>query len=203
MDLCRALEAGARFDLIFLDIMFAKDEIDGVEAGRFIRETRNDNDVSIVYISWEGQYAVDASETRPMRFMTKPLTCEQVEKTVKTYLTTPHGGGVVFEYRKNRITHRVPIRNIVYLEARDRKIVLHLSDGGRDEFYGTLKDVYDQQLESLDFIHIHAAYAVNFDHITMKRHDSLDVAGRVLPVGRSRMTDVKARYLEISLRRRG
>ncbi|MCL2255155.1 MAG: DNA-binding response regulator, partial [Lachnospiraceae bacterium] len=51
-ELCRRMESGSRYDLIFLDIEFAKSEINGVEVGRLIREAQQNHIVSIVYISW-------------------------------------------------------------------------------------------------------------------------------------------------------
>jgi len=75
-ELCRKLEDGEGYDLIFLDIQFAKNEIDGVQAGARIREEYENNHVSIVYISWEKDYAFDLVDINPLRFLIKPLTRE-------------------------------------------------------------------------------------------------------------------------------
>ena len=88
--LCSKMDGGrgrTEFDLIFLDIEFSKNEIDGVQAGLRIRNAYQNNAVSIVYISWEKDHAFDASYARPMRFLPKPLKAQEIEETVKIYLS--------------------------------------------------------------------------------------------------------------------
>ena len=66
--MCRALEDGARFDLIFLDINFAENEINGMDAARIIRSAGDDR-TSIVYVSWENRRATELVKTRPIDFL--------------------------------------------------------------------------------------------------------------------------------------
>jgi DNA-binding LytR/AlgR family response regulator len=40
-----------------------------------------------------------------------------------------------------------------------------LADGKKEEFYGTLKEIFTEQLQRFDFLLIHASYAVNYDYI--------------------------------------
>jgi|GEM_PF-2658904 len=112
-DLCRAMEAGMRYDLIFLDIGFGEGEINGVEVGHIIREVHDDVVVSIVYISWEKRYADQLFEINTLDFMTKPLTHENIERIVKRFLkiafATRWGGGVNLFTKKitSRMSHRL------------------------------------------------------------------------------------------------
>jgi len=52
-ELCKEMETGKHYDLIFLDIEFAQTEINGVDVGRLIRDVHHNYLASIVYISWE------------------------------------------------------------------------------------------------------------------------------------------------------
>ena len=77
--------------------------------------------------------------------------------------------------------------------------------GGKDEFYGVLKDTYARQLENLDFLYIHAAYAVNFDYVQEMKYDSLHLSGIdfPLPITQDRRKEVRDKYTGIRQRRAG
>jgi len=142
----RAVQEGTRYDLIYLDIAFAEDEINGVQAGLFIRETCNDYAVSIVYISMAERTFRELNDTHPLYFLEKPLTCEQVEKTVKIFLKVAAqraGGREVFTYKKGHAAHTVPVKDVVYFENLARKVIMHLSDGTQAVFYGSLKEAHE------------------------------------------------------------
>ena len=202
-ELCRKLKDGGGFDLIFLDIQFAKNEIDGVQAGVRIREEYENNHVSIVYISWEKDYAFDLVDINPLRFLIKPLGREEIEKTLKKFLKVKGFSSGQFSYKKGRDTVSALIKDIVYFEALDRKIFITLADGTKDDFYGALKDVYDTQLKSGDFLFIHASYLVNYDYVSGIQYDRLLIQGGVsLPISQNRRIDVRRRYATITQQRR-
>ena len=107
----RAAQEGTRYDLIYLDIAFAEDEINGVQAGLFIRETCNDYAVSIVYISMTERTFRELNDTHPLYFLEKLLTREQVEKTVKIFLKVSAqiffwGGGDICLQKRPRRPYR-------------------------------------------------------------------------------------------------
>ncbi|MCL2361328.1 MAG: LytTR family DNA-binding domain-containing protein [Defluviitaleaceae bacterium] len=203
-ELCRCMEAGAHYDLIFLDIEFAKNEINGVEVGRLIREAYQNNNVSIVYISREKDYAFQLFEIRPLNFLIKPLEYDILEKTVKTYLNIAGLWSSEFSYNVGRDTLKVKIKDIVYLESSDRKLILHFVDGRIDEFYGSLKEVYQEQLRKFDFLFIHASYVVNFDYISAIRYNQLSLTGSTtpLPISQGKRNEIRENYYAIMKRRR-
>jgi DNA-binding LytR/AlgR family response regulator len=203
-ELCRGMEAGVHYDLIFLDIEFAKNEINGIEVGRLIREKHENNSVSIVYISRIKDYAYELFEIRPLNFLVKPLDYGVVEKTVRTYLKLAGLRSGEFSYNVNRDTFKVKIKDIMYIESRDRKLIIHFADGKTDEFYGSLKEVYHERLKKYDFLFVHAAYAVNFDYISAIRYSQLFLAGSFmpLPISQGRRNEIRELYYEIVKRRR-
>jgi len=198
------MEAGVHYDLIFLDIEFAKGEINGVEVGRLIRETHRNYIVSIVYISWEKKYAMQLFEIRPMDFLIKPLVCEKVEQTVRIYLRIVGLWSGEFTYKKGHNTCKVQAKNIIYLESSDRKLILHLADGRKEEFYGSLKEAFNEQLQRFDFIFIHASYVVNYDYITAVKYNQLLLTENQisLPISPNKRNEARERYYEIMKKRR-
>jgi DNA-binding LytR/AlgR family response regulator len=202
--LCRSMEAGMHYDLIFLDIEFAKNEISGVEVGRLIRDAHQNNVVSIVYISWEKKYSMQLFNIRPLNFLIKPLEYDEVEQVVRTYLQIAGLWSGVFTYKIGHETFKAQIKDIVYLESRDRKLMLHLADGRKEKFYGSLKKAYEEQLMRFDFLFIHASYVVNFDYVTSMKYNQLLLAdsSAPLPISQNNRNAVRERYHAIMKRRR-
>jgi len=203
-ELCRRMETGAHYDLIFLDIEFAKDEINGVEVGRLIREAYQNNNVSIVYISRERDYAFQLFEIRPLNFLIKPLEYDVLEKTVKTYLQIAGLLLSEFSYIVGRNAHKVKVKDITHIESSDRKLILHFADGKTDEFYGSLKEVYQEQLRKFDFLFIHASYVVNFDYISAISYSQVSLRSNTtpLPISKNRRNVIRENYFSIMKRRR-
>ena len=202
-DLCRKMESGAHYDLIFLDIEFAKDDVNGVEIGRLIRDEHQNFLTSIVYISWEKKYALDLFDILPLNFLLKPLEREKIEKVIEKYMKIVGLWVGEFTYKKGHDTFKVSIKDIIFLESRDRKLILYLAGGRKEEFYGSLKEVYKEQLQRFDFLFIHAAYVVNYDYVAVVKYNQLFLAGSEmpLPISPSKKNEVRNRYLEIMKKR--
>ena len=199
--LCKKMEQQAHYDLFFLDIEFAKGEINGVEVGKRIRDYFEQQAASIVYISWEKKYSYDLHKIRPIDFLIKPLEYEKIEEAVTTHLKIFRLLADDFVYKVQHDTFRVKVNNIVYLESDKRKLVLHLSDGKKEVFYGTLKEVYMEQLQKFDFLLIHKSYAVNYSFISALKRESLVLTtGATLPVSRSKKDEVEEAYFSIMKR---
>jgi len=201
-ELCKKMEAGAHYDLIFLDIEFIKNEMSGIEAGRLIRDAHNNAMVSIVYISWEMKYSMQLFDTHPLNFLVKPLDYKKVEQVVKTHLKLAGLWSGGLSYKIGSDIFKVQMKDIIYLESRDRKLILYLADGRKEEFYGALKKVYQEQLQKFDFLLIHAAYAVNYDYVTSLKYDELTLTnGKTLPISQPKRKEVRAAYCAITERR--
>ena len=202
-ELCAKMETGAHYNLIFLDIEFAKNAINGVEVGRIIRETHHNNNVSIVYISWEMKYSMQLFDIRPLNFLIKPLDYKKVESVVKTYLSIAGLGRLDFTYKVGHSIYTQKIKDIAYLQSENRKVIIHLADGRKEEFYGILKDAYQEQLQKLDFLHIHASYAVNYDFIAAAKYTEMILStGISLPISKPKRAETRDAYCAIMERRR-
>ena len=186
VDLRDSLEAGARFDLFFLDIYFADGEINGVDAGRIVRGECG-RGASIVYISWENRPPRELFGIRPIDLLSKPLTREKIEEAVATHMADTSLSEGLFRYSKNGASFSEPIKDIVYFESRKRKTIMHLRDG---------------QLAECDFHLVHASFLVNFGYIRSINYKSMSVEGREdpLPISHNRRVKVRERLMEIATR---
>jgi len=203
-ELCKAIESGSHYDLIFLDIEFAKNSINGVETGRLIRDVQNNHTVSIVYMSRIKSYALDLFDIQPFNFLIKPLKYEKIDEVIRKYMKVSGLWSEDFTYNIGRDTFKTQIKNIIYIESYDRKLRLHLSDGRKEEFYGSMKEVYQEQLKRFDFLFIHTSYIVNYDYVTILKFNQvfLSDSQTPLPISKHRRDEIKKRYYEIMIRRR-
>jgi len=197
------MEAGTHYDLIFLDIEYAKGEINGVEVGRIIRDAHKNYLVSIVYISWKMEYAMQLFDIRPFNFLVKPLQYEKIEQVISVYLKIAGHWTGEFIYNVGRETFKVQIKDIAYLESYDRKLILHFANGRKEEFYGSLKTVYQEQLAKFDFLFIHASYVVNYDYVTSIKYDQLLIqdSATPLPISKPKRKEVREAYCAIMEKR--
>jgi DNA-binding LytR/AlgR family response regulator len=81
---------------------------------------------------------------------------------------------------------------------------MHLTSGKSEEFYGTLKDIFRQQLQRFDFLYIHASFVVNYDHIAAVKYNELYLTNSViaLPISQLKRQEVRESYYSIMKRRR-
>jgi len=202
-ELCEKMQAGAHYDLIFLDIEFTPTTHNGVEIGRLIRETYRNELSAIVYISWEMKYSMQLFDIRPLNFLIKPLNPAKIEQTVTTYLSIAGLRAGEFSYKIGHSLHKVQVKDIIYLQSNKRKLILHLADGRQEEFYATLKEVYQEQLQRFDFLFIHASYVVNYDYIATAKYDEMVlIDGKTaLPISQPKRKEVKMAYYNMMERR--
>jgi len=203
--LCKRLEEGQNYNLIFLDIEYGDEKISGVDVGKLIRDTHQNNSVSIVYISWEKKYSLELHNLQPLNFLIKPLEYESIEKVMRKYLDIAGIWSSYFIYKIGYESHRKQIRDISYVESRDRKLILHLADGQQVEFYGALKQEFSEQLQKFDFLFIHAAFAVNYDYIVKYTRETvvMSPSGVTLSVSQGRRSEISKRFLYIANKREG
>jgi DNA-binding LytR/AlgR family response regulator len=197
--LLRELSEGTCYELIFLDIEL--ETTDGVKVGNTIRNEHNDELTQIVYISWKDSYALQLFDINPLDFLVKPLSYEDVAKVIRRYLKIINFWSDVFTYKYYHDTFKVKLRDIIYLQSSGRKIIIHSKDK-TEEFYGSLEEVFNEQLLRADFLMIHKSYIVNFDYVSVFEYDKAILSDKTeLPIGQSKRKEIRKRQKEILKRR--
>ena len=200
--LLKAMESGVQYDILFLDIELAKDKLNGVDVGKQLRERQQDDRTAIIYISWHKKYAMELFDIRPWHFLVKPLDAAKIEQTVRVYLDLNGRLANYFTYKIGHAVHRARMKDILYLESSGKKLVLHLTNGKKEVFYGSLRAEYQAQLSQFDFLFIHSSYVANFDYIASLKGNELTLTnGDILPISHHRRKEMGARYLAIMERR--
>ena len=143
-------------------------------------------------------------DIQPLNFLIKPLALEKIEKVIRRYLDLTGLWSSHFVYKIGQDVYKVKVKDIVYVESMNRKLIIHLADGSQDEFYGSLKDVYKEQLQKFDFLYIHASYEVNYDYISRYTYEEIQLENisNSFSISQSRRKDVRMAYRSIMEKRR-
>lgn len=159
-DLYETLKKGNRQDIIFLDIELIKNN--GIWLGNMLRKELKDFKTTIVYISYEKNYALQLFETMPLDFLVKPVKKEDVLRVMQRYLDINQNKCIHFTYQKAHKRCSILYEDILYFRSIGRKIEI-VSWSENIEFYGKLRDVLEQLSDN--FIQIHKSYLVNKTYI--------------------------------------
>lgn len=158
------------YDVIFLDIKMQK--MDGLKIARLIRETNEL--VYLIFVTNHSEYAIEAYEVQPFRFLLKPIDEEVVKTCFLKACDKISSGLLYFEYKFNKVYHKIPIKDIVYFQSHKRVIQIHLVDGSVEFYYDKL-GVVEEKIKQykVKFLRIHRSFLVNARYIRKKEYDKV------------------------------
>lgn len=191
--LLEAIEAGASFHALWLDVMMPK--MGGIELAAALR-ARQDN-TSIVFVSLNWEMALRGYEVAASRYLIKPLEEEKLREAL------------LFCYRAGLAKHelmlptargmrRLSIHEIVYIETWGRGVRVALKEG-QEEVCMKISEL-TALLPSQQFVLCHRTLLVNLDYVRYLRYCELELKnGGTLPVSKYRQNAIRERlmnYLE-------
>ena len=154
------LEAGDRFDLVFLDVQMAPP--DGLETAKALR--RRGDGCLVVFLTVLRERVFDAFEVRAFDYLVKPASPERLRRTLERALEDlDRRQARTLLVQRGTAREVVPLDEIVYCEVMGRKVYLHREDGGVLDYYDKLADL-DRRLGS-GFFRCHRSYLVDLDHV--------------------------------------
>ncbi|MDR2546790.1 MAG: LytTR family DNA-binding domain-containing protein [Lachnospiraceae bacterium] len=196
--LCRDLEAGIKYDLIFLDIELKSDDVNGVAIGKKMREEYNDIMTQIIYISGKESYALSLFQNNPFDFLVKPIDDEYLKKTMTRFLMKHQKPLNTFMYNYGGESHMIEVKNIIYLRSEGAKVILVLDNNQEEFYYGSLAEAYNNQLAKYDFLYIHRSFIVNYNYITKFSPSKCLMSNKQsLQIAQNRRQDISERFNEI------
>ena len=175
----RAMTAGARFDLLCLDILM--DGKTGMEFARQLRE--RDDKTSILFITNSEEFLREGYEVRPIHYLLKPVDREQLARALETDLRLHHRPDSV-TIRAGASVTVLSLDELLYVESRDHLTVVKLEQGERS-FRIRLSDM-EELLPRDRFCRCHNSYLVNMRRISKLGRKVLVLEnGEWIPIGRS------------------
>ena len=176
-----------KIDLLFLDI-----QMPGLTGFQLLRSLQDPP--AVVITSAHRNYAVDAFDFKVLDYLLKPFSLERFARAVDRFFELAgETDGAAFEedylkpvlvIRSNRKEIRIPIREILFLEARGDYVAVHLTNGEKNLTLETLGGLA-KRLPANEFARIHRSFVINRRYIRATTHDSIEIGGQMLPVGRS------------------
>ena len=189
--LVASVEMGNSFDIIFLDIEMGQE--DGITVARRIRKI--DKKVLIVYVTSHENYMMESFEIRPFRFLIKPVSEEQMENCFQAAYEDISSTDSYFRYSYQRISHKIPIGEILYFESNRRKVKI-VTEKENFELYGKLNDI-EKSLErsKVAFLRVHQSFLVNYKHVEELGYDFVVLNnGKRISISEDRRKNISEQY---------
>lgn len=184
------------YDLVFLDIELGK--LSGLEVGATLRGLP-DKPI-IIFTTHSLNYAVRGYGIA-MRYLPKPISYETFSTVMREALDhiTPSKISICVSGTQMFFS----VDDIVYFEVLRHQLMVHLKDQEAVCLRGTLIEVIEQ-IPSRQFVQPHKSYYVNMEYIDrLTGQDIMMTNGDVIPVGRSKKNEFKARLREYIKGNRG
>lgn len=194
-ELLQAMER-THFHLLLLDIEMPG--MDGIAVGKRLRAM--EDDTKIVYVSEAETRVFESFQVQPLGFVRKSNFLNDIAAVVELYVKTSSqeqaGDYLELSTRTGLLT--LKSKQVRYIEG-SRNYQLLYTDGRNEpiEVKMTMEKL-EQMTAPYGFIRVHKGYLVNYLYI--QRVSSGEVTlidGTQIPVGRSKVGEVKVRYLTL------
>lgn len=184
------------YQLLLLDIEMPG--LDGIAVGKRLR-AKGDETI-IVYISEAESRVFESFFVQPLGFVRKSNFLNDISAVVELYMKTiakeNKGDYLDFKTRSGILTLRS--RQVRYIEGSRNYQYLYVDGRSEPIEIKMTMDRLEAMSEPFGFIRIHKGYLVNFQYI---QHISASSAtlqdGTELPIGRSKIGEVKMKYLSL------
>jgi len=166
-------------DLMFLDIEMP--EMTGMEMLKSL-----DLKPAVILTTSHKEYALDAFEHNVVDYLVKPF---ELPRFIKAITKVKDGSftkdfGVAKDFffiKKDSVLTKVPIKDILWIEALGDYITVHAKDQ-RFVLHCTLKAV-EQKLPSNKFVRVHRSYIVHLDNVKVVEDTTIYINDVSIPIG--------------------
>ena len=199
LDLLAEIEQGARFDVLFLDILMPGQN--GIEAAAEIRGY--DRNVKIIFLTTSAEFAVQSYEVEAFFYQLKPLRWEGFTRVMDSALErcgSERGNGILL-HCKNGITCLDPER-LEFCEVIHRTLLLHLASGKVLESTGSLDELSRQLAPCGCFLRPHRSYLVHLGYVQSISYRAITMSSLTqIPIPRGKYNEIKDTFLEYAFRK--
>ncbi|WP_053975466.1 LytR/AlgR family response regulator transcription factor [Mangrovimonas xylaniphaga] len=170
-------------DVIFLDIEMPN--INGIDFYASLTKP-----VKVIFTTAYDEYAVEGFNLNATDYLLKPFSLERFTEAVSRVqksleLEQAHeNANPLLSIRADYKLHRIPIQDILYLEAMDDYVKIHIQDKKSLVTRSTMKGILEK-LPKAQFARIHKSYIVPLHNIKSIASQEVDLGYTKLPIGNS------------------
>lgn len=170
-------------DVVFLDVEMPK--INGINFYKSLKQN-----VKVVFTTAYSEYAIEGFNVNAIDYLLKPFSLERfteaverVEKT-KKYDINNIKEQTHLSLRANYKLNRIILTDILYIEAMNDYVKVHIKEGKTIIARSTMKNILSE-LPNSQFVRIHKSYIVPILSIRVIEKDKILLDNIVLPIGNS------------------
>lgn len=165
-ELLESMAANYWYDMIFQDIELPKRS--GIDIAKELRSYVECNQVVIDFISGKQEYGMQLFSLQPINFRLKPLRQEEIVADLDKACRILQERRYTLNYVTNGVQKGVLLKDICFIEARDKMLYIHMLSGKVISLRDTLARI-EKEYEKFYFCRCHRAYIVNL-HYVMEYH---------------------------------
>lgn len=183
------IEEGLWYDIIFLDIYM--DILLGIEVAYRLRA--NGYSSEIIFTTASADFAVDSYDVDAAGYLLKPHCYEKVSQVLNRIMQKFDLS--VYPVQQRAATIRIPLHEILYVESKNSKCILHRCNGSTYNIYKRLDDI-EAELNSSHFLRCHQSYLVNMDHIQQADKQFVLTSGDIIHIRQRELKAIRQAYLD-------
>ncbi len=197
-NLLNELKNATAIDAVFLDI--AMPGVNGIQAGKWLKN--NTLEIPLIYVSSRDDMVFKTFQAKPLQYIRKTRLKEELPGVIDELLEELNNlkENDSFEITAdNREVFRFHSNEIMYIEVIGKECQVFLS-GSKDSCSARCRlKIFEDILCEKGFIKIHKSFLVNYRYIFQIRAAEVQLDnGKLLPISRHRLNDVKAEFMKYS-----
>lgn len=198
VDLLAEIERGARFDLLFLDILMPGQ--DGIETAAEIRA--HDSNVKIIFLTSSDEFAVQSYEVGAYFYLLKPLRWEgfaRVMDSAAEQCSRERENGILLCSKSGIL--RLDAEQLEFCEVIHRTLLFHLASGKVLEGSGSMNELSRRLAPCGCFLRLHRSYLVHLGYVRSISHRAVTMSSAAeIPVPRGKYNEIRDAFLEYAFR---
>ncbi len=184
-----AIDTHDDFDLIILDIELTGKN--GMELAKDLR--KNNNMVSIIFVSSHETYLKDGYSIQPIHFLIKPVTFKMLYDAISADLRINHSTSQIVLNFKNKF-YTINTSDITYIEVMGHNLYIH-TVVDKTVFRQTMAEI-ERMLPKEFFCRCHNSYIVNLKYIDEFSRTEISLNnGVILPIGRKYSNEFQKKFI--------
>lgn len=179
-------------DLLFLDINMPA--LSGLDFFKSLKE-----DYMVIFTTAYSEYAVDGFNLNAIDYLLKPFSYERfiqaVGKAVDYYQFQSEKNPKEIFIKENRGIIKIPIREILFIEAYADYLKIHRADQKKIVTRMTMNNI--AEILPQGFLRVHRSYIVSIERVEQLLNRQIFIEGHEIPIGKTYYKLVRSVLSEI------